>query len=263
MTLRLTTMLVAMVLACAGCGIKQTTIEPVSSSAATGESGVHQRRARIHTELAAGYYYRGQHEIALEELNEALKADPNYAMAHSVKGLVFMELKEDALAQTSLQKAVDIAPQDPEVRNNYGWFLCQRSREKQSLEQFDEAVRNPLYRTPELALVNAGNCSAKIGEIRRAETYFRQALTIQPLNINAHYGLADIAYKTAKYEEARNHLKGVMQTATPTAAGLLLGVCVERKLRDRQAELSYVQQLRNRFAESKEHKQLQSGAACD
>src|SRR4051812_36616982 len=37
--------------------------------------------ARLHTELATGYYTRKQYQVALEEVGEALKANPKYAPA--------------------------------------------------------------------------------------------------------------------------------------------------------------------------------------
>lgn len=218
-----------------------------------------QRLARIHTELGAGYYARHQQNVALEELNEALKVDAKYAPAHSILGLVYMELKEDAKAEQSFRLAIDLAPQDPEIRNNYGWFLCHRSQFKPAIEQFNIAAKHPLYRTPEVALVNAGLCSARLGEINEARQYFRRALAIQPAQPTAYFGLAEIAYKSAQFEEAREHMKGVMQAANPPPQALLLGACIERKLGDRTSELSYSQQLRNRYPESREMKQLQGG----
>jgi Tfp pilus assembly protein PilF len=41
---------------------------------------------------------------------------------------------------------------------------------------------------------------------------------------------------------------------------LRLGVCIERKLADRQAELSYVSQLRNRYPEAPETKGIVTDA---
>ena len=38
-----------------------------------------QERAKLHVELAAGYYERGQMDVALEELAEATKLDPDNA----------------------------------------------------------------------------------------------------------------------------------------------------------------------------------------
>jgi len=115
------------------------------------------------------------------------------------------------------------------------------------LAQFEIAVANSLYRTPEIALVNAGRCAQTIGDIRLAESYFRRALASQPGNALASYGVALIAYKEARYDEARNWMRPVMQTTTPPPEAMYLGLCIERKLGDRQAEMSYITQLRNRF----------------
>jgi len=52
-------------------------------------------RARIHTELAAGYMELGNYGVSLQEAGEALKANPDYAPAYSVLGLVYMELRDD------------------------------------------------------------------------------------------------------------------------------------------------------------------------
>jgi len=232
-----------------------TEIHPANSNEETPA----QKLARVHTQLAAGYYARNQQNVALEELNEALKVDPKYAPAHNVLGLIYMELKEDAKAEQAFKKAIELAPQDPEVRNNYGWYLCTKGETKRAIENFNLAARHPLYRTPDVALVNAGQCSARIGEVKEAESYFRQALALQPNAILASYGLAEIAFKRSNFGEARDHLKNVMRAPNPPAAALLIGACVEKKLGDRVAELSYSQQLRNRYPESKEFKDLQAG----
>src|SRR5438876_368004 len=111
---------------------------------------------------------------------------------------------------------------------------------------------SPLDRTPEIALVNAGRCAMTIGEVRNAEQYFRRALAAQPGNALANYGLALVAYKEARFDEARSWIKGAIQTNAPAPEALYLGLCVERKLGDRQAELSYISQLRNRYPDSVE-----------
>jgi type IV pilus assembly protein PilF len=51
-----------------------------------------------------------------------------------------------------------------------------------------------------------------------------------------------------------------MQQTNPSAQSLLLGACIERKLGDRAAELSYASQLRNRYPDSTEAKALVTGA---
>ncbi|MDQ6916195.1 MAG: type IV pilus biogenesis/stability protein PilW [Pseudomonadota bacterium] len=219
-------------------------------------------RARMHTDLAGGYYERAQMSVAIEELNVAVANDPGYAPAYNLFGLVYAVLGDDRKAEQSFQRALELAPNDSDVHHNWGWYLCQHKREREALGQFEIAVQNSLYRTPEIALVNAGRCAQTIGEVRLAETYFRRALGAQPGNALASYGVALIAYKEARYEEARQWMRPVMQTNTPPPEAIYLGLCIERKLGDRQAELSYISQLRNRFPDSIETKAITT-EACE
>jgi type IV pilus assembly protein PilF len=213
-------------------------------------------RAQLHTELASGYYERGQMEIALDELNRAIALDPGYAPAYNVYGLVYATIGEDAKAEQNFSRALQLAPGESDFHQNWGWYLCTHNRVRESLVEFETAARNPLYRSPEIALINAGRCAQAIGDTRAAEDYFRRALVVQPGNPLASYGLAQIAYRDGQYEAARAWTKGVMLTTNPPPEGLFLGMCVERKLGDRQAELSYVSQLRNRYPNAPETKAI-------
>ncbi len=216
-------------------------------------------RARIHTELGAGYYERGQMDVAIEELNEAVKLDPNRAGAYNIYGLVYAMMGENAKAEQNFQRALQLAPQDSEIRHNWGWFLCTTGHPREAIPEFELAIRNPLYKTPEIALINAGRCSTSFGDVANAEIYFKRALAVSPNNPTAAYGLALLAYKASNYSEARDWMRPAVQQTNPTAAALFLGMCIERKLSDRQAELSYISQLRNRYPDSAETKAIATG----
>ncbi|HWI36554.1 MAG TPA: type IV pilus biogenesis/stability protein PilW, partial [Burkholderiales bacterium] len=83
--------LAASLLLLAGCASKPETPD---TGTIVGEVGDPRNRARVHTELAAAYYERGNMAVALEELRHATDADSSYAGAHSMFGLVYAELKE-------------------------------------------------------------------------------------------------------------------------------------------------------------------------
>jgi type IV pilus assembly protein PilF len=219
-------------------------------------------RAQIRTDLATGYYERGQLDVALEELHEAVRLDPNNAKAYNLYGLVYSMLGDNAKAEENFKRALAIAPDESDFRHNWGWFLCSHNRVRESIPEFEKAIRNPLYRTPEIALVNAGRCSVAVGEVAAAEIYFRRALTASPNNADASYGLALLAYRSSRLSDARAWIKPLMQQPSPSPEALYLGMCIERKLGDRQAELSYVSQLRNRHPESAETKALAT-ATCE
>ena len=86
--------------------------------------------------------------MALEELRAATAADADYGPAHGMYGVVYLRLNEQAKAAESFDRAMRLAPNDPDINHNYGWFLCQTGREQASIQHFMKAVRDPLYPAP-------------------------------------------------------------------------------------------------------------------
>lgn len=215
--------------------------------------------ATVHTELGAGYYSRGQYAIALQELREALKADPAYAQAYNMLGLVYMTLRENDKAEQNFGQALSLSPKDSDINNNYGWFLCQTHRESQSIRHFQVALANPLYATPEIAYLNAGICSERMHDDRHAEIYYGEALQAQPRLARANLGLARIYYRDGKYRLARRFLSSYMKMADTTAESLWLGIRIEHALGGSDVEADYVKQLKDRFPDSKEAQDIMNG----
>lgn len=216
-------------------------------------------RAALHADLGAGYYERGRMDVAIEELNEAASLDPSNPRIYNYFGLVYTVLGENAKAEQNFQRGMSLAPEDSDLRHNWGWYLCSNDRPRESIPQFELALRNPFYRTPEVALTNAGRCSAAFGDINGAESFYRQALARSPTNAPALYGLALIAFKAGRVDEARGYTRRLAQLAAPAPEALFLGMCVERKAGDRVAETLYVVQLRNRYPDSAEAKAITTG----
>lgn len=252
--------LVLLLVFLAACAGQQKTSTGLNPPQAAPKPASPEERARIHTELAALYYSRGNHGVALQEAMTAVEADPQYGPAFNVLGLVQMELKEDAAADRSFQQALAINPNDSEANNNYGWFLCNRGREKDSIAYFLAAIRNPLYQTPELAYTNAGLCSRKLGNDQEAESYLLQALKLRPGQPRALQVLAEIHYQRRDYTGTKELVTRFLEVAQPTPEILWLGVLSARGLGDRNAEASYGVQLRRRYPDSKEALALKSGS---
>jgi len=219
-------------------------------------------RANLHADLGAGYYERGQMDIAIEELNEAATLDPSNPRVYNLFGLVYAMLGDNPKAEQNFQRALSLAPQDSDIRHNWGWFLCSTGRPRESIPEFDQALRNPLYRTPEIALVNAGRCSIAFGDTAGAEAYFKRAQAISPSSPGANYGLALLTFRAGRLDDARGWVRRLMQQPSPSPEALFLGMCIEKKSGDRAAEASYVAQLRNRYPDAAETKAVAT-AVCE
>lgn len=211
--------------------------------------------AKLHTELAGMYYERSQLGISLGEIEQALQADKNYAPAYNVRGLLHMALREDKEAEEDFQQSLRIDKADSETHNNYGWFMCQRGREKESIAHFMAALKNPLYETPERAYMNAGLCSKKIGNNKDAEEFLQRALLVKPGLSQALLAMAELSFTNGDYVAAKKYFAGFSEkNDNLTAEQLWLAVRIERKVGDRNSEASYGMQLTKRFPDARETK---------
>jgi type IV pilus assembly protein PilF len=254
--------------AIAGCLIAAcATQEPAQTESARpteygpilGEVKDARTRAKAHTDLAAAYYELGNVGVALEEVRIALAADASYAPAYNVQGLVNMDLRDNGAAEASFQRGLKLAPQDPDLNHNYGWFLCQTGREGEALGWFMNAVRNPLYPTPAKSYAAAGRCLQK-RDPAEAMKYFDRALRLDPNHLQAMLPYAELLYRRGQLRPAKEWVGRFNKLVPePTAESLWLALRIERKLGDRVAETSLAAQLRRRHADSSEYRALLRG----
>ena len=247
-------LVVALALAAAAC----SSTSKVESRPVTDTGGADaRRRSEVHTALAGEYYSRGNFSVALAETRLAIKDDPTYFNAHNMQGLVFMELREDGPAREAFNRALQLAPNNPEVLNNYGWFLCLRNDPQRGLEMMHRAAGDTLYATPEKAWLSIGLCHRRAGKPVEAEEALRRAILIRPEMVGALYNLALITYERGNFKDAETYLNRYTRLASLNLEGLVLGVRVARANNDRAAAESFLQQMRRRFPDSAELRELE------
>ena len=241
--------------AAAGCTSTSTTeSRPVTDSGGADP----RRRAEVHTALAGEYYSRGAYTVALSETRAAIKDDPTYYAAHNMQGLVYMELREDANARESFDRALRLSPNNSEVLNNFGWFLCLREDAARGLPMMQRAATDAQNPTQEKAWLSMGLCLRRGGRDAEAEEALRRAVLIRPDMIGALYNLALITYERGATKEAENYLARYTKLATSTLDALVLGVRIARANGDRASEDSYMQQLRRRYPDAPQLRELEA-----
>ncbi len=231
----------------AGCA--QTATDSRDAAARTEKYDL-QRRLNIRMELASAYYAEGQYATALQEIDKLIAISPVEANAHGLRGLSLMQLGDDAQAEISLRTALKLEPDSPDLNNNMGWFLCQRVSTAKAMPYFLRAISSTTYSSPAKALLNAGLCSKRGGDIAAAESFLLRALKVEPGLIHAHANLAKIYYERADYKNARSHILLAIETEQIAADNLLMAIRIERKLGDRVAEHSLAAKFRRLYPDS-------------
>ena len=224
----------------------------IRPSATTNEA------AATNLRLAVEYMQRREFEKALDKLDRARQADPDYALTYNTYGVLYQTLGDNARAEQNFKRALQLGGNDSATMNNYGRFLCQQNRAEEADKVFRKAATNPLYETPEIPITNAGLCRLGANRIPDAEKYFRQALEFNPRMPVALLQMTRLSHGKGDYLKARGYLQRYMEVGERTAESLWLGIQIEGKLGDKDAASSYSMLLRNNFPDSEQAQKLRS-----
>jgi type IV pilus assembly protein PilF len=219
-----------------------------------------RRRARIRLELAANYFQQGQTNVALDELKQALAADPTFADAYNLRGLVYMRLNDNALAEDSFRRALSLNPRDGDVMHNYGWLLCQQAKYNESTAMFSRAIATPGYAGAPKTLMTRGICQAQAGQLAEAERSLSQSYELDAGNPVTGYNLANLLFQRGDLKRSQFYIRRLNNSNLANAETLWLGIKVERALGDREAMLQLASQLTRRFGGSREAAAYDRGA---
>jgi type IV pilus assembly protein PilF len=223
---------------------------------ATMDRSQNERAAEVNTQLGIEYMRQGEFEQAMKNLERAVSQNPNYADARIAIALLYDRLDEPDKALPHYRRAVELAPDDSAILNNYGRFLCGRGEVAEAERLFKRSADNPLYRSREVPLTNAGLCVQRIDETARAEQYFMRALEANPQFAPALLPMAEIRHRGGHHLSARGFYQRYLELAPQTAETLWLGINIERELDNRDAVASYSLALRSRFPDSEQTRLL-------
>lgn len=208
--------------------------------------------ADVYVELGIEYMKLAKYDVALLNLKKAVDVDPGSSNAHNVLAVLYEQLGETDAAGQHYQRAVSLSPSNSSAQNNYGRYLCKREQYQAADQHFQMALNNPLYRSPILALTNAGDCAFRAGHVDQAEHYSRSALQINNKFAPALYQMARIKFEQKNYLSVRAYLQRFREVQSFTPAALWLGIQAESKMNNEDAVSSYALQLRQLFPDSHE-----------
>ena len=215
--------------------------------------------AATNMQLAIEYLKLGKLASSQEFMERALSEDPGNPDVQMTAGLVYERVNEIPKAERAYSTGYRLGKKDPNIQNSYAGFLCRTGKAVAGEKLFAAVASNPLYQTPEVALINAGVCVRGTGDLVDAERYFTRALAIHPNLPEALLQLGNIAFDRGDAAQAREIVKRYLAVNPPTSEVLWLGVRAERKLGDATMAASYARRVQTEFPDSEQAQMMRSG----
>lgn len=212
--------------------------------------------SKINLELGIAYMREKKYAEAMNNLQKAKDHNPDDPRIYSALAMLYDRIGESDMAEETFEKAISMDESDSLVRNNYGAFLCSRGRYTEAYAQYQEALENSLYKTPEYAHTNAGLCAVRSKDLKKAETEFRAALQKNPKFAIALFQMAKLSYENGRMLQTRAYLQRFDEVAAPGPESLWLSIRVEKKLGDQNAVASQSLLLKAKYPDSEETRQL-------
>jgi Flp pilus assembly protein TadD len=158
----------------------------------------------------------GRVDEALDYYRSAVELEPESAEAHSVYGLMLLQLGRATEAEEPLRKAVAIAPAHPALRMNLAQWLTQQGSLDEAVRVVESIVADEPNR--HWAWERLGELKARLGRFDEAAENFGRAVQLQPQDPSLLFKLAQANFDCGRGKEAAKVLAAAARLAPGTPA---------------------------------------------
>jgi type IV pilus assembly protein PilF len=230
-----------------------------SNNGQLGRKATPAQQAATNVQLAIEYMKLNKLADSREFIDRALTQDPGNPNVQLTAGLVYERLNDMPKAEKAYATAGRLGKNDPNIQNDYAGFLCRTGKSAAGEKLFVDVARNPLYQTPEVALVNAGVCVRSTGDMLDAQRYFNRALAIRPNMPEALLQLGNVAIDQGDGAGALDYVQRYLAVNPATPEVLWLGFRAQRKLGDATAAAVFARRVQAEFPNSEQAQMMRSG----
>ncbi|NMM42626.1 type IV pilus biogenesis/stability protein PilW [Pseudoalteromonas arctica] len=186
--------------------------------------------ARTRIALALEYLSTGNSSQAKYNLERAAAFSPDLPEVHYSFAYYYQQVGENVLADKAYQKAIKIAPNDPNTRNNYGVFLCGIDEYDRATEQLLKAIAIPSYIRVAESYENLALCAIEFDDFDNAEKYFKSAINHSSMRASSLISLAALYYAKSDLHRAKEILERYENSGQVSSRSLLLSYLVEQRM---------------------------------
>ncbi|MBF0553375.1 MAG: tetratricopeptide repeat protein [Nitrospirae bacterium] len=192
-----------MVVSCTGNLPTRSTVIPQTDS---DNDNKKDNQVKGHYALGVSKMKENDYQGAFVEFKKALEIDPKDKESLNALGLVYHRFGEYKNAKESFIKAIASDKNYSDAYNNLGITCAMMGQWAESVEAFRNALKNPLYATPDKSYQNLGFSLYRIGKYDEAIKSFRDSLARNQNNIGSYYGIALCHNAAGRYGEANEAL---------------------------------------------------------
>lgn len=183
-----------------------TTLYPVSDAVIARAPEARPPKILPNTHFSAARLFEGQGDLgkAVIQYRKAIALNHSYVEAYHRLALVLSALNRREEALDALQRAVQLAPDNVVLRNNFGFELMLSQRWSAAVQQFERAIAvKPSFAR---AYVNLGLALSKLNRFDDALVVFRTVLPDK----DAYYNMGLMYRGQRRYQEAAGAFEHVL-----------------------------------------------------
>ncbi len=162
--------------------------------------------AKARLEMGVNALRQNDSPTAMRELTKASALDPDNPEIDMVLGMAYQARGDFGNAEKCLRRAIDKKPDYADAHNNLGFLLSAQGRGKEAIREYEKAVGNVLYQTPEVGYTNMGEEYRRMKDPRKAEEMYRKALSFNPRYAAAYRGLSTVQTSANRWADAAKTL---------------------------------------------------------
>jgi type IV pilus assembly protein PilF len=219
-----------------------------------------RKRASNRLQLAVLYFNDGKTNIALDEVKQAITADPQWFESYNMIGLIYMKMGDFELADQNFQKALAINSESAEIKHNYAVLMCKRNRLNDALKFFEAAIATPNYAQKANSWQEHGMCLLANGRKNEAEISLKKSYSLDSESYQSAYNIASLLYQKNDDAAALLYIRKINNSEQATSSSLWLGMKIHKKLKNYDSVSQLGTQLKKRFPEARETLAFERGA---